>query len=565
MQELARFVWESKYRQPGEKGIEDSWWRVARALASIEPHDQPGWAERFYEILAGFHFLPGGRILAGAGTARRVTLCNCFVMGLIEDEMAAIFEHLKEGALTLQQGGGIGLDFSTLRPAGSAGGACGTVASGPISFMKVWDAMCATLQSTGSRRGAMMATLRCDHPDILAFIDAKRDPAALRHFNLSVQVTDAFMAALAEGADWPLRFPAQGEELVRLPARELWQRLMQACYDSAEPGVLFIDRINSEDNLRYCEAISATNPCGEIPLPPYGACDLGSLNLTAFIQTPFGPQAHLDWPALEKAVALAVRMLDDVIDLSHYPLPAQEAQAKASRRIGLGVTGLGDVLLMLGLRYDSEAARDWAAALLRRIRDAAYQASIDLAAEKGPFPLFEAGPYLASPFVARLPEALKAGIAKQGIRNSHLLAMAPTGSISLLAGNLSSGIEPVFDFHHRRQVLTPGGGICFEVEDWAHALWRQGGAKALPGHFVTARQLSPRAHLAMVAALQPFVDNSISKTVNIPADYPFADFAALYQDAYRLGLKGCTCFRPNAVTSAVLSTDSEPCCQLEAP
>lgn len=589
--EIARHVWATRYRAPGESGIGASWQRVAQAVAAAESREREQWTGRFYRLLDQFRFLPGGRILAGAGTAHRVTLFNCFVMGEIADDLVSIFDSLKEGALTMQQGGGVGYDFSTLRPAGMTAQTTGSIASGPVSFMRIWDAMCATMLSTGARRGAMMATLRCDHPDIEIFVDAKRDPAVLRHFNLSVLVSDAFMAAVASDSDWPLVFPvhegepAVGEVIQRrwtgsaapvscrvlrtLKARELWQRILRAAYDTAEPGVLFVDQINRENNLHDREMISATNPCGEIPLPPYGACDLGSLNLVAFVAAPFTADARLDLDALADSARLAVRFLDDVVDVSRYPLPAQADQARRTRRVGLGLTGLADTLVLLGLDYDSEAARTLAARAMQTLRDGAYRASIELAQEKGPFPGFERDAFLASGFAARLPADIRGAIAAHGIRNSHLLAIAPAGTISLLANNLSSGIEPIFAAEAERRVLgTDGGYQTHRVVDYACQLWRRLGHSGAPPALVEARQVDPLAHLQMQAALQPFVDNAISKTINVAADYPFERFADLYRQAHALGLKGCTVFRPNPVTGAILSQpppDGEQvhCCGLE--
>ncbi|MDP2110225.1 MAG: adenosylcobalamin-dependent ribonucleoside-diphosphate reductase [Thiobacillus sp.] len=588
--EISRHIWETRYRAPGEADIGASWRRVAQAIAAGEIREREQWAGRFYRLLDGFRFLPGGRILAGAGTGHRVTLFNCFVMGEIADDLVSIFEALKEGALTMQQGGGVGYDFSTLRPAGMTAQATGSIASGPVSFMRIWDAMCATMLSTGARRGAMMATLRCDHPDIETFVDAKRDPAVLRHFNLSVQVSDDFMAAVAGNRDWPLVFPvhegepADGPMLQRrwtgtaapgpcrvlrtVKARELWQRILRAAYDTAEPGVLFVDRINRENNLHDREMITATNPCGEIPLPPYGACDLGSLNLVAFVAAPFAADARLDLDALADSARLAVRFLDNVVDVSRYPLPAQAEQAHRTRRLGLGITGLADALVLLGLNYDSEAARALATRTMQTLRDAAYRASVELAREKGPFPGFERNAFLTSGFVTRLPEDIRDAIAAHGIRNSHLLAIAPAGTISLLANNLSSGIEPVFAAEAERRVLgTDGRYRTHRVVDHACHLWRQQGGNGTPPTLVEARQIDPLAHLQMQAALQPFVDNAISKTINVAADYPFERFEALYWQAHALGLKGCTVFRPNPVTGAILSQPSEGeqvhCCGLE--
>ncbi|MBI1284170.1 MAG: adenosylcobalamin-dependent ribonucleoside-diphosphate reductase [Thiobacillus sp.] len=564
--EISRHIWETRYRAAKERDVHATWQRVAQAVAAVEGSEHAQWVERFCGLLDGFRFLPGGRILAGAGTGHRVTLFNCFVMGEIADDLEHIFEALKEGALTMQHGGGIGYDFSTLRPAGMVAEATGSIASGPVSFMHIWDAMCATMLSTGARRGAMMATLRCDHPDIETFVDAKRNPAVLRHFNLSVQVSDAFMAAVAQDRDWPLVFPGLAGART-LKARALWQRILRAAYDTAEPGVLFVDTINRDNTLAHRETLTATNPCGEIPLPPYGACDLGSLNLTAFVASPFDTDARLDLAALGDAATLAVRFLDNVIDVSRYPLPAQAAQARATRRIGLGVTGLADALVMLGLDYDSDAARALAATAMQTLRDTAYRASIGLAREKGAFPTFDADTFLASGFACRLPPDIREAIAAHGIRNSHLLAIAPAGTISLLANNCSSGIEPIFAAEAERRVLgTDGRYRTHRVLDHACHLWRRQRGDGLPPAFVEARQVDPLAHLQMQAALQPFVDNAISKTINVAADIPFERFADLYRQAHALGLKGCTVFRPNPVTGAILSapaTEREQCCGIE--
>lgn len=590
--EIARQVWATKYRLhpaggQAEADIEATWRRVARAVAAVEGEGAKNWEGRFYRELQGFRFLPGGRILAGAGSGRRLTLFNCFVMGSIEDSLPGIFQALEEGALTMQQGGGVGYDFSTLRPRGTPALSTGGLASGPVSFMAIWDSMCATLMSTGARRGAMMATLRCDHPDIEDFIAAKADPRALRHFNLSVLVTDALIQAVRDDGDWLLVFPADawGEaegELVsrtwpgregevpcrvvrRLPARRLWRKLLRASYDYAEPGVLFIDRINQLNNLGYCERIQATNPCGEIPLPAYGACNLGSINLTAFVQDPFTPQARLDWADLQSCVGVAVRFLDDVIDLSAFPLPQQQAQARASRRIGLGITGLADTLILLSLGYGTQAARELAAAVMKALCHGAYRTSVALARERGPFPAFRAGPYLEAPLVQRLPPDIRAGIAAWGIRNSHLTAIAPAGTISLLANNVSSGIEPIFRLSYRRRLLLSSGDLAeTTLTGYAVELWRRlHGDAPWPSVFITAAELRPEDHIAMQADLQPWVDNAISKTINVPEDSNFDDFAAVYDQAYAAGLKGCTLFRPNPVTGAILEeepTSAGACC-----
>ncbi|MDV6348122.1 adenosylcobalamin-dependent ribonucleoside-diphosphate reductase [Nitrosomonas sp. Is35] len=592
---IAQHIWDTKYRYY-EHGvaldtcIEDTWQRVAKALAVPEKSPDDSQA-RFYSILRDFKFLPGGRIQAGAGTAHQVTLFNCFVMGTIADSMDGIFDALKEGALTMQQGGGVGYDFSTLRPRGMPAASVGSVASGPVSFMRIWDSMCATILSTGARRGAMMGTLRCDHPDIEEFIAAKQDRSQLRHFNVSVLITDAFMTAVSRDDDWPLVFPASesetgGELLVRvwpgygdtvpckvykrIRARTLWQKIMQANYDYAEPGVLFIDRINRLNNLYYCETIQATNPCGEVPLPPYGACNLGSINLTQFVRNPFTAQTSLDLEGIGAVAATAVRLLDNVIDVSHFPLARQAEQVQRSRRIGLGITGLADALIMLQIRYGGNEAEKITQQVMQHICHAAYQASIELAREKGAFPLLDKEKYLAGAFVRTLPKSIRSGIAQYGIRNSHLTAIAPAGTISLLANNVSSGLEPVFGSDYMRQVLKRDGCYAdYAVTDYAAALWRKERARDdLPPAFVTAHALTPDEHLHMQAAIQPYVDQAISKTINVPADYDFEAFSTLYQKAYDFGLKGCTTFRPNAVTGEILhKPDVEHaaphCCGLE--
>jgi ribonucleoside-diphosphate reductase alpha chain len=560
---ISQQIWDMKYRLKGEGGtvvdktIEESWRRVATALAAPE-REPEAWAERFYEALADFKFLPAGRVMAGAGSGRNVTLFNCFVMGTIPDDMSGIFAHLREAALTMQQGGGIGYDFSTLRPKGAPVKGVGADASGPLSFMDVWDAMCRTIMSAGHRRGAMMATLRCDHPDIEDFIDAKRAPGRLRMFNLSVLVTDDFMRAVKEDAPWELSFA--GTTCKVLPARALWDRIMRATYDYAEPGVIFIDRINRRNNLGYCETISATNPCGEQPLPPYGACLLGSINLASLVREPFTAAAHLDLAGLARIVPLAVRMLDNAIDVSRFPLPEQEHEAKTKRRMGLGVTGLADALILCGARYGSAEAVSLTETWLGAIEREAYRASCDLAAEKGPFALFDREHYLASETISAFAPELRELIARHGIRNALITSIAPTGTISLLADNVSSGIEPVFSFRHTRNVLLADGSRREEeVADHAYRLYRRikGEDAPLPEYFVDAQSLAPSDHLVMQAAAQRYVDSSISKTINVPADFPFEQFKDVYLRAYELGCKGCTTYRPNEVTGAVLTVKKD--------
>jgi ribonucleoside-diphosphate reductase alpha chain len=597
--DLSQLIWDRNYRyrehgQVIDQGIEDTWIRIASALSRMEHDRQDYWQQQFYQLLRGFRFLPGGRIQAGCGTQHKVTLFNCFVMGTIEDSMDGIFNALKEGALTMQLGGGVGYDFSTLRPQGMPARLTGRVASGPVSFMHTWDAMCKTILSSGNRRGAMMATLRCDHPDIETFIEVKKNKLALRNFNLSVLVTDAFVEAVNQHQPWQLVFPLADQSeasdssrvvyrswpgktgevpctvVKTVAADELWEKIIRASYDYAEPGVLFIDRINAENNLRYRETISATNPCGEIPLPPYGACNLGSVNLTQYIANAFTPECCFDLNSFTDTVKTAVRMLDNVIDLSDYPLPAQKEQAHGSRRIGLGITGLADALAMLGLTYGDAASLAWTKNIMQTLCYTAYSASIELAKQRGPFPYLEREPYLQGNFIKTLPDDIKAGIAQYGIRNSHLIAIAPTGTISLLANNVSSGIEPIFNLGYDRTVLNEdGSSSLYALTDYAYQLWQaiHGETEHAPDVFVTAHQLAPEKHIEMQAFIQDYVDNAVSKTINIPQDYSYKEYESLYKLAYDKGLKGCTTFRPNPVTGEILSSHphdliSRSCCEI---
>jgi len=560
---ISQQIWDMKYRLKGPDGapvdaaIEDTWSRVATALAEAE--DEPSaWTTRFAEALDDFRFLPAGRIIAGAGAGRRVTLFNCFVMGTVPDDMGGIFENLKEAALTMQQGGGIGYDFSTLRPKGAAVKGVGADASGPLTFMDVWDSMCKTIMSAGHRRGAMMATLRCDHPDIEAFIAAKRDGGRLRMFNLSVLVTDAFMDAVKNDAPWDLKFNDNVYNTVR--ARDLWDNIMRATYAYAEPGVIFIDRINRRNNLHYAETICATNPCGEQPLPPYGACLLGSINLAKLVNTPFEAEAALDIAELEKLIHTAIRMLDNAIDVSDFPLEAQAHEAAAKRRIGLGITGLGDALIMCGVRYGSAAAVELTDAWMRAFSRAAYLASVDLAREKGAFPLYDAEKYLNGETIRGLDEDVRTAIAEHGIRNALVTSVAPTGTISLFADNISSGLEPVFSFNYTRNVLMPDGSRRQEqVSDYAWRLYRllKGEDAPLTPAFVGVQDLSPSDHVRMQAVVQKHIDSAVSKTINVPEDIDFEAFKNVYIEAYDAGCKGLTTYRPNDVTGAVLELNDK--------
>ncbi|HWC63866.1 MAG TPA: adenosylcobalamin-dependent ribonucleoside-diphosphate reductase, partial [Rhizomicrobium sp.] len=565
MTDISRQIWDMKYRfrtegGGGDRDVADSWARVASALALAEPAEtRIARAEQFGHALAGHKFLPAGRILAGAGTGRAVTLFNCFVMGAIPDSMDGIFSHLREAALTLQQGGGIGYDFSTLRPKGALVKGVGADASGPVSFMEVWDAMCRTIMSAGSRRGAMMATLSVDHPDIEEFITAKREKGRLSNFNLSVLVSDAFMEQVKADGDWTLAFG--GRDYRTLKARALWDKIMRSTYEHAEPGVIFIDRVNRENNLSYCETIRATNPCGEQPLPPYGACLLGSINLAKLVRNPFDGDARLDLDELKELTGSAVRMLDNAIDVSRFPLAAQHHEALAKRRIGLGVTGLADALIFCKARYGSPESLELIRSWLSTLSHAAYRASVKLAEEKGAFPLYDRDAYLARPHIQALPPDIVEGIARHGIRNALLTSIAPTGTISLFADNVSSGIEPVFALRYGRKVLLPDGSRSEEtVEDYALRKYRVrfGAGAPLPDYFVTAQSITPDDHLKVQAAAQPYIDSAISKTINVPREISFAEFEDVYRKAYEMGCKGCTTYRPNDVTGAVLAAAAEP-------
>jgi len=579
-QDISTEVLLEKYAKGDEKDLHDVRARVARAIAQVEAPDQrEAWAARFLDALQN-GFVPAGRINSAAGTELTATLINCFVQPVgdsiaqTEDGVPGIYTALTEAAETMRRGGGVGYDFSRIRPQGAWVGSTRSRASGPVSYMRVFDRSCETVESAGSRRGAQMAVLRCDHPDIEMFIHAK-DKGDLTNFNISVGVTDAFMQAVDDDTTFDLVHRAQpsqeqidagatqrddGQWIYRQPrARELWDQIMRCTYDHAEPGVLFLDRINQDNNLSYCETIAATNPCGEQPLPPYGCCCLGSINLTHFVRHPFEANASFDYDAFAAVAKTAARMLDNVLDITVWPLPAQLAEANAKRRVGLGFTGLGDALVMLNLRYDTPAARDEAQRISQTMRDSAYDASADLAVERGAFPLFNADLYLSrGTFASRLPPALKDKVRAQGLRNSHLLSIAPTGTISLaFADNASNGIEPPFSWSYTRKKRMPDGSAKeYAVEDHAWRLYRhlKGRDAPLTDAFVTALEMSAESHAEMVATVAPYVDTAISKTVNVPVDYPFADFEGLYRFAWKSGLKGLATYRPNAVLGSVLST-----------
>jgi ribonucleoside-diphosphate reductase alpha chain len=589
VQAISLDIFLEKYAKGDEQDIPALHSRVAKGLAAIE-NDPTKWTAWFISALAS-GFIPAGRIMSSAGTDIQETLINCFVQpvgdciqGVDDNGNPGIYEALKQAAETMRRGGGVGYDFSVIRPKGAKVKGTASSASGPVSYMRVFDRSCETVESAGARRGAQMGVLRCDHPDILEFVHAKDAQGELTNFNLSVGVVDAFMKAVTDNADWRLVHIAEpSEEQKRegafydeenevwvyraVPAAELYREIIGSTYDHAEPGILFLDRMNAENNLWYAEELRATNPCGEQPLPAYGCCCLGSINLTRFVQAPFGDEASFNDEAFKGLVKTSIRMLDNVLEATYWPLDEQRNEALSKRRVGLGYTGLGDAMVMLGVRYDTDEALSMAASISETMRDAAYWASVELAKEKGAFPLFNADKYLQSGFTKRLPEDLRQAIRAHGIRNSHLLSIAPTGTISLaFADNASNGIGPPFSWAYERKKRQPNGSErSYPVEDHAYRVYRESGGDVehLPEGFVNALEIATTDHMRMLEVVQPFVDTSISKTVNVPVDYPFEDFANLYLDGWKAGLKGLATFRPNRVTGSVLTSTEETPAQVE--
>jgi len=595
-QQFSLDVMLEKYAKGDERTADDIYLRVARGVAAVEPPELRDEIEARFADNLRHGALGAGRIMSAAGTGIAATLINCFVQpvgdsiqGTDTEGRPGIYVALLQAAETMRRGGGVGYNFSAIRPRGAHVHSTGSSASGPCSYIDVFDASCRTVESAGARRGAQMAVLDCDHPDLPEFIEAKHSKGRWNNFNVSVAVTDAFMRAVENDETWQLVHRAEPSPALRAAAdvrqredglwiyaekraRDLWDTVMRSTYDIAEPGVVFISRMNEDNNLRALETIRATNPCGEQPLPAYGCCNLGPLDLTRFVVDPFaqlkGGTPGFDWDALAERTATQVRFLDDVLDVTLWPLDEQRAEAAAKRRIGVGFTGLGDTLVMLGIRYDSDEGCAFGARVGRTMRDAAYRASVELARERGAFPLFDAKTYLAEgTFASRLPDDIKDEIREHGIRNSHLLSIAPTGTVSLaFADNVSNGIEPAFSWTYQRtRRMNDGSSETFMVEDHAWRLYHTlgGDVNALPGYFVSALQMSAQDHIAMMAAVQPFVDTSISKTVNVPADYPFDAFEGLYLDAWRRGLKGLATYRPNDTLGAVLQTLPSPAAAAE--
>ena len=591
MQEISEWIWNGKYRfvltdgSSQEKNINDTHARVCKGTYINDAIGHRDLAENAMKALL---WNPAGRNHAGAGTGRRVTLINCFVSPIIQDSMETdhsmpgmgILDALKVAALTQQMGGGIGMDFSTLRPDGAVVKGVGSVSSGPIHFMDMWNAMCKTIMSSGSRRGAMMGTMSITHPDVIAFIKAKRTKDRLTMFNVSVLVTDAFMDAVKNDENWDLYFhvPRADDNHVStydnrdgvtqyiyqtISAIELWDEIIRSTYEYAEPGVIFIDRVNHWNNLYYCEDLQCTNPCGEQPLPPDGDCNLGAVNLAKMVKSPFTDEAFFDLDLLEHTVKIGVRFLDNIIDVSNFPTMDQQYEAQEKRRIGLGITGLGNMLQQLKLRYGSVESLNLVRRVMTVFRDTAYKTSALLAEERGAFPCYDAEKYLAAPFINGLPDDVKELIRKHGIRHSVLLTIAPTGTTSIYYDNISSGLEPSYAWTYNRNVLNPDGSFKeFKgVEDYGYRLYKklypEAHLQSLPDYMVTALELNVEEHLSVQAVCQEYIDASISKTINCPKDMTFDEFKKVYYLAYDRGCKSCTTYRPSTTRGAVLSVEGD--------
>jgi len=535
---ISEQIHKEKYRSEGET-FHEAMTRVAEALKDDEIH-----FEQFRSILDNQRFLPAGRVQSAMGAPRTVTPYNCFVSGTIEDSMEGIMDAAKEAAKTMQLGGGIGYDFSTLRPHGALIKSLDSRSSGPLSFMAIFDSVCHTIASAGHRRGAQMGVLRVDHPDIEKYIRAKNNSTDLTGFNISVGVTDAFMEAVKTNSQFDLVFEDRVYSTVN--ARALWDDILRSTWDWAEPGILFIDRINRKNNLHYCENIVATNPCGEQPLPPYGACLLGSFNLTKYIVQHDGKYVF-NMNMLKTDIPYVVRAMDNVVDRATYPLPQQEKQAKDTRRMGLGVTGVANAIEALGFDYGSDEFIRVFEDIMGTIRDICYETSVELAKEKGAFPLFKKE-YLDSEFAQTLPAKIRKSIAKHGIRNSHLLSVAPTGTISLSADNVSSGIEPVFSHFYDRTIQTFDGPTIERVDDYGY---REFGIKGK-----TADELSVFDHVRVLNVASRYVDSACSKTCNVGDDVTWEQFKKVYMDAYEGGSSGCTTFRASGKRYGILNASA---------
>ena len=538
---ISEEIHSQKYRGDGES-FEEAMIRVAGALADDDLH-----FSKFQDILMDMRFMPAGRVQAAMGSPRRTTPYNCFVSQTIEDSMDSIMDAVRGAAQTMRLGGGIGYDFSRLRPELDRIVSLDSVSSGPVSFMDIFNAVCKTISSAGHRRGAMMAVLRVDHPDIEKFIRAKQTLGELTQFNVSIGVTDVFMHAVTKGEGFDLTF--EGRVYKRIDARALWEEIMRSTWNYAEPGVLFLDRINEFNNLYYCETLEATNPCGEQPLPPYGACLLGSSNLTKYIKVDNDAKRYFDYGQFKNDIPVIVRSMDNIVDRAIYPLPEQQEEAKAKRRMGLGITGLANAGESLGLPYGTPRFVKFAESIMHMLANEAYKASALLAKEKDAFPLYDKEKYIDSKYIKTLDENTQKLIAKHGIRNSHLISIAPTGTISLAADNISSGGEPVFAHRYNRTINTLRGAIVEEVTDYAFREW---GVKGK-----TATELTADDHLNVLIAMQRYVDSAVSKTCNVSPSMPWEDFKEIYVKAWKGGCKGITTFNPEGKREGILNVTED--------